>query len=720
MRRWWFALVAGLVAVAFAGCADEGGSGTGGKSASGPWSRPNWPGLPGNGGGGGSGGTGPWTLADEIRQEAREAGLGPLTEIAVPEPSNLAEFLREGPEARQAAIALGKALFWDTQVGSDGLACGSCHFAGGADTRSRNQVNPGTNAGDDRFGGEGLELAPNHALTAEDFPLRKYESPKDRRSLVLHETNDVVSSQGVFAGDWVGLSPDGRSEVGAWIEDRVFSSDGANVRRVEPRNTSTVINAVFNATNFWDGRAHFLFNGVSPFGPADANAGVFVVRKGALVKESVRIDHASLASQAVGPPVNDTEMSLAGRPFALIGKRLLAAQPLVSQIVHPEDSVLAERIAPGGRGLVGTYADLVREAFRPEWWESDARVLRDGGGLRVAPAGTPAADTLSQMEANFSLFFGLAIQMYEATLVSDQTPFDVFMQGDDEALPPNALVGLASFVGEGACVRCHAGAEFTNASVRMAGTSPVETLRMSGMRTSGALLIGEETAFLDHGYANIGVRPSWEDLGRGGLDEFGQPLSFVRQALGGFPFAPAQLACTPTADVPCPTGDRHAVDGAFKVPGLRNVELTGPFFHNGGSATLQQVVDFYVRAGDFADENLGEIDERLADVGIHDGDESALVTFLLALTDERVRNAEAPFDHPQIFVPNGHSGAPLDCARTDGAPYACDDLLEIPAVGARGRTAEGLEPHGTFLDLPHWSDEDIEGPQEEEPDDPGL
>ncbi len=33
--------------------------------------------------------------------------------------------------------------------------------------------------------------------------------------------------------------------------------------------------------------------------------------------------------------------------------------------------------------------------------------------------------------------------------------------------------------------------------------------------------------------------------------------------------------------------ERVAVDGAFKVPGLRNVELTGPFLHNGAWATLK-------------------------------------------------------------------------------------------------------------------------------------
>jgi hypothetical protein len=40
-------------------------------------------------------------------------------------------------------------------------------------------------------------------------------------------------------------------------------------------------------------------------------------------------------------------------------------------------------------------------------------------------------------------------------------------------------------------------------------------------------------------------------------------------------------------------------DGAFKAPPLRNVELTGPFFHTGSFLTLRQVVDFYFEGGDF-------------------------------------------------------------------------------------------------------------------------
>jgi cytochrome c peroxidase len=41
--------------------------------------------------------------------------------------------------------------------------------------------------------------------------------------------------------------------------------------------------------------------------------------------------------------------------------------------------------------------------------------------------------------------------------------------------------------------------------------------------------------------------------------------------------------------------ERADLCGAFKVPTLRNVALTAPYFHNGQFQTLQQVVSFYVR-----------------------------------------------------------------------------------------------------------------------------
>jgi hypothetical protein len=147
-----------------------------------------------------------------------------------------------------------------------------------------------------------------------------------------------------------------------------------------------------------------------------------------------------------------------------------------------------------------------------------------------------------------------------------------------------------------------------------------------------------------------------------------------------------------------------ASDGAFKVPGLRNVELTGPYFHNGGMLTLRQTVDFYVRGGNFREANIDNLDPGIdninglkgPDEGVND-DRNALVDFLMALTDERVRQEMAPFDHPQLLVPNGHSAFRSGPPKRHRGEAMATNLLEIPAVGAGGRPAENLPALKPFL-----------------------
>ena len=74
-----------------------------------------------------------------------QAQVTSLKDVPVPEPANLSAFVKD----KQAAIALGKALFWDMQVGSDSVqACASCHSKAGADNRTKNQLNPGLNDND--------------------------------------------------------------------------------------------------------------------------------------------------------------------------------------------------------------------------------------------------------------------------------------------------------------------------------------------------------------------------------------------------------------------------------------------------------------------------------------------------------------------------------------------------------------------------------------------
>ena len=150
---------------------------------------------------------------------------------------------------------------------------------------------------------------------------------------------------------------------------------------------------------------------------------------------------------------------------------------------------------------------------------------------------------------------------------------------------------------------------------------------------------------------------------------------------------------------------RVAVDGAFKTPGLRNIELTGPYMHNGGQATLEQVVDFYNRGGDFARQNRKDLDPDIRPLGLSQVEKDALVAFMKALTDERVRDEKAPFDHPQIFLSNGHAGNELSVQDDNNDGQADDSLfflignfIEYPAVGADGRAAQGLPSLKSFLE----------------------
>jgi hypothetical protein len=73
---------------------------------------------------------------------------------------------------------------------------------------------------------------------------------------------------------------------------------GIGRRSVRVPSARTLISS-YDHSNFWDGRAHNLFNGVSMIGPLDPNAQIWVVTPtGSLVRRTVRIPNSSLASQA--------------------------------------------------------------------------------------------------------------------------------------------------------------------------------------------------------------------------------------------------------------------------------------------------------------------------------------------------------------------------------------------------------------------------------------
>ncbi|MDB5905523.1 MAG: Di-heme cytochrome c peroxidase [Betaproteobacteria bacterium] len=593
--------------------------------------------------------------------------LGSLKTVAVPRPSRVSEFVRD----ETAAIALGKALFWDMQVGSDGVqACASCHFHAGADSRSKNQLNPGAEGGDFTFQTGG----PNYQLEPADFPFHRLADPDDRLSTVQSDSNDIASSQGVFMSRFVDVIHGSAQDLANHQSDPVWNVHGTTVRRAAGRNTPTNINAVFNFRNFWDGRAQNDFNGVNPFGSRDPSAYVLkALDANNPQKVRVSLDNASLASQAVGPALSPFEMSADGRSFRKIGRKLGRKmehlRPLENQLVAPDDSVLGPISNYPRPGLKTSYTSMVQAAFDPVWWQSPAIITLDAHGeplFSARPDRERTTDEYTQLEFNFSLFWGIALQMYEATLIADDTPFDRFMEGKASALTVEQQQGLRIFQDKGRCVNCHGGPELTDASVASVKEQRIERMAMA----DGAM------ASYDNGFHNIGVRPTQEDRGVGGSDPFGAPLADSVLARRGL-LLPAKL------DAPIGRNERIAVDGAFKTPGLRNVELTAPYYHNGGQLTLLQVVEFYNRGGDFRENNIDNLDADVRGLGLTTVEKNALVAFLKGLTDERVRWHRAPFDHPQLFVSDGHPGN--QSSVTAGRSWkAVDKLREIPAVGARG------------------------------------
>jgi cytochrome c peroxidase len=573
------------------------------------------------------------------------------------------------------------------------------------------------------------------------------------------------------------------------------STQRINTRRVTGRNTPSAVDAVFNFRNFWDGRAQNVCNGANPFGTRDKLNHLLVVDPvdGKLGPTQVNMVNSALCSQSLGPILSSTEMSADNRNFHQVGKKLLARVPLANQLVDPTDSVLGTFSKSPDRGLKTSYSALIQKAFQPEWWQFAQHICEAADGsiagmvnpanFETCPAGT---NDYSLTEYNFSLFWGVAIQMYESTLVADQTPLDKYLEqqqsytliGDNQQnqytiqlkpgitpytvsviglnptldftdqdtyafddgqgrvmgaginggtidyasgtltvffgeapvsqvpvqinysvgavpLTQGQLRGLNLFQTKAGCIGCHGGPELSNAAVGTVTGFPAERMIMED----------DSARVYDTGYYHIGVRPAAEDPGLAGNDPVaGLPLSqseILRQHVcdGGYEtvIVPGRRG-DGIAPSPMNCNDDIARGGFFKAPQLRNVALTAPYFHNGSQLTLEQVVEFYNRGGDFNTvEEVKFMDPDIEILGLTPQEKLDLVDFLRnALTDPRTVAQAAPFDHPQLFVPNGHphssSGYPV-VADPKHPDRATDQLMEIQGTGAQGG-----KPLPTFLE----------------------
>lgn len=149
----------------------------------------------------------------------------------------------------------------------------------------------------------------------------------------------------------------------------------------------------------------------------------------------------------------------------------------------------------------------------------------------------------------------------------------------------------------------------------------------------------------DQNFHNIGVRPQTDDIGRAGV-----------------------------------TGNNND-RGRFKTPNLRNIELRAPYMHNGRFQTLEEVVEFYNRGGDF---DAGNINRGLIrPLNLTPQQKADLVAFLKRpLTDERVKNEKAPFDRPLLATESNRSPTVFGSGRTGSGGFSPKvRAIEPPVAG---------------------------------------
>ncbi len=510
-----------------------------------------------------------------VPPQAGAAPVAPLNQVAVPD-VNVMGLLDQnnGTDTRWPRITqngqrthlqqLGKALFFDMQVGGDGIqGCATCHYHAGADQRKTNQMSPGFKGGDfeqDLLPANGTLTSASYSFApggiALGFPVSEAAKIAAGATPDLadgtpgnpggkppasRDVNDVASSQGPRAGEYLGLTPGATPGTYASVDtaalanndpgfDATFSNPAPGIpdtaRRVEPRNTPTVLNAVYNLRNFWDGRADPFFNGINPLGFRDPDARVKVYTGsntgtvGSLGSERLRIPFSSLASQAVGPIESDFEMvfhhtaSGGGRPHRDLGKKLANAQPLAGQLVDCNDSLLSgltDCSSTGiNRGLTGTYGAMIRAIFDQRFWgDGNGRdVCLDDAGNLLATSSAACSDVAGSaytlMEWNFSIFFGLSVQAYEAMLTTGGTIVDIIAGGIATGTITNAnnrqqvvvdVTGLA-------LDQCIAAVSLNNSAAQQAVATDLCTRHYSKFIHRGAVT-GKESAGAPFGLGGI-------------------------------------------------------------------------------------------------------------------------------------------------------------------------------------------------------------------------
>jgi cytochrome c peroxidase len=272
----------------------------------------------------------------------------------------------------------------------------------------------------------------------------------------------------------------------------------------------------------------------------------------------------------------------------------------------------------GIKGRVGQRnAPTILNALynKTQFWDGRAQTLEEQAALPIVNAvemGQPSLDAavtriaaIADYQRAFRGVFGRppngpdltrAIASYERTQVSFDSPFDRFIAGEASAIDDSAKRGWELFNTRARCNKCHASSEDGR----------------------------DATYFTDNDFHNIGigvVRHNVVALARQAeqLINSGDATAIDRAAIQTDMSALGRFLIT----------KKEPDIAAFKTPDLRNVLVTGPYFHDGSQQTLWDVVDHYNKGAGLQNPYLDEDIEPLA---LSEGEIDDEVAFLASLT----------------------------------------------------------------------------------------
>jgi len=279
---------------------------------------------------------------------------------------------------------------------------------------------------------------------------------------VLDTADDIHGSLGVVRCDSEGLPT------------------GLTVQ-VTGRKAPTYLDAMFAPRLFWDGRAECSKAGCPTFSAFEDpdSPGTFPIRAGG-----------ALENQVVGPPMSAVEMTCEGATWTALHDELKTAVPLALASDTPAE--LQAFIAEHHH----SYPELFAAAFGDQQTSGPATEINT---RRIA----------------------FAIATHERRLRSDQTPWDRWNAGDDQALTPSEARGFEVFRGKARCEGCHRVPNFSDGDFHFIGfhkpswdlgrKAVTEFVAAGAMRTPTLRNVGlrEATGMLHRG---AGAGASMEEL----------------------------------------------------------------------------------------------------------------------------------------------------------------------------------------------------------------